>query len=201
MANNKIFFGIILVVFLGVVFVSAYDVYLQTNLINKNSTVSGNLTAYSYNFTDTVYASGWGLLNYTNYTLVSYNGDVSCLNKVLSNSYGRASFYVQGSGLFNEGTNQSILVIPSSKVICSDKTLYCGNSDIDRSGKVDALDFNILLTNWQRDDCGSSNSWCSGADMNYDGYVDAMDYNLLVLNWQHSCNTDYSWVLKSQILI
>lgn len=54
-----------------------------------------------------------------------------------------------------------------------------GSADIDHSGAVDVLDFNVLVVNW-----GSSPS-NTNADLNHDGVVDIFDFNLFMVGWPH----------------
>ncbi|MGH7141151.1 MAG: chitobiase/beta-hexosaminidase C-terminal domain-containing protein [Minisyncoccia bacterium] len=49
--------------------------------------------------------------------------------------------------------------------------------DINHDGKVDILDFSILMSEWGQ--TGSSVS----ADLNHDGVVDILDFTILLANW------------------
>lgn len=48
--------------------------------------------------------------------------------------------------------------------------------DINKSGKVDIFDFNVLMVQW-----GGAGS--SAADLNSDSKVDIFDFNILMINW------------------
>ncbi len=49
--------------------------------------------------------------------------------------------------------------------------------DANKDGKIDILDFNILMVHWG--ETGTDNI----ADFNSDGIVDILDFNLLMVNW------------------
>ncbi|MEK7589012.1 MAG: chitobiase/beta-hexosaminidase C-terminal domain-containing protein [Patescibacteria group bacterium] len=49
-------------------------------------------------------------------------------------------------------------------------------ADINKDGKVDVLDFNVLLVNW-----GTPSN--NDADLNGDGKVDIIDFNALIVAW------------------
>ena len=49
--------------------------------------------------------------------------------------------------------------------------------DANRDGRVDILDFNILMVNW------GSTATNNIADFNRDGRVDVLDFNILMVNW------------------
>lgn len=49
--------------------------------------------------------------------------------------------------------------------------------DADGNGKVDVLDFNVLMVNWGKTNANNV------ADFNGDGKVDIFDFNLLMVNW------------------
>ena len=49
-------------------------------------------------------------------------------------------------------------------------------ADINKDGKVDILDFNVLLVNW-----GTPSN--NDADLNGDGKVDIIDFNALIVAW------------------
>ena len=63
-------------------------------------------------------------------------------------------------------------------------------ADIDDSGKIDILDFNMLIVNWakrqsvdlrltKKDRCQQVNL----ADVNCDGFVNVLDFNLVLVYW------------------
>ena len=49
--------------------------------------------------------------------------------------------------------------------------------DANKDGKIDVLDFNLLMVNWGKTGAGII------ADFNGDGKVDVFDFNLLMINW------------------
>lgn len=55
-------------------------------------------------------------------------------------------------------------------------TLLNEKADITKDGKVDILDFNVLIVNW-----GGTSS--TSADLNSDGRVDIIDFNMLMVAW------------------
>lgn len=52
-------------------------------------------------------------------------------------------------------------------------------TDFSGDGKIDVLDFNILITNW-----GLTPATKASGDANNDGVVDILDFNMLITNWQ-----------------
>ncbi len=50
-----------------------------------------------------------------------------------------------------------------------------GNADLNRDGKVNLVDFSILLSNWQTDD--------EIADINADGNVNIADFSIMLFQW------------------
>ena len=73
-----------------------------------------------------------------------------------------------GDGLNPDGERQSWLAtIPY-------------NGDANTDGEVDAVDLNVLQSNWNLE----TSEWGRG-DFNQDGIVNSKDLNLLALNWQH----------------
>lgn len=50
-----------------------------------------------------------------------------------------------------------------------------GNADLNRDGKVNLVDFSILLSNWQTDD--------EVADINADGNVSIADFSIMLFQW------------------
>lgn len=50
-----------------------------------------------------------------------------------------------------------------------------GNADLNRDGKVNLVDFSILLSNWQTDD--------EVADINADGIVSIPDFSIMLFQW------------------
>ncbi len=50
-----------------------------------------------------------------------------------------------------------------------------GNADLNRDGKVNLVDFSILLSNWQTDD--------EIADINADGTVNIADFSIMLFQW------------------
>ena len=50
--------------------------------------------------------------------------------------------------------------------------------DTNNDGKVDILDFNVLMVNW-----GTQVTGASHGDLNNDGTVDILDFNVLMINW------------------
>jgi hypothetical protein len=48
-------------------------------------------------------------------------------------------------------------------------------SDINKDGKVNLVDFSILLTHWNEAD--------DDADINQDGIVNLSDFSILLFNW------------------
>jgi hypothetical protein len=50
-------------------------------------------------------------------------------------------------------------------------------TDIIRDGKIDVLDFNAMMINWDKKGIGNS------ADVNQDGSVDIFDFNALMVHW------------------
>ena len=66
---------------------------------------------------------------------------------------------------------------------------WCGNADINRDGKVDALDSNKMSVYYG--ECSLVlNNWCSLADINRDGGVDTLDLQVIgkYLNEDIECN-------------
>lgn len=53
-------------------------------------------------------------------------------------------------------------------------------ADFDNNGKVDILDFNILMNNWGTTTAADK----TAGDANGDHNVDILDFNLLIINWQ-----------------
>ena len=51
------------------------------------------------------------------------------------------------------------------------------DGDVDCDGTITFGDFQILQSNFLRDDCEESNDWCSHCDFNKDGIVDVTDFN------------------------
>ncbi|MBU4204605.1 hypothetical protein KKE19_00385 [Patescibacteria group bacterium] len=49
--------------------------------------------------------------------------------------------------------------------------------DVNNDGKVDIIDFNLLMVNW------GNNPTNLAADLNGDGKVDIFDFNILMVNW------------------
>lgn len=49
--------------------------------------------------------------------------------------------------------------------------------DANKDGKVDIIDFNLLMVNW------GNNPTNLAADLNGDGKVDIFDFNILMINW------------------
>src|SRR5205814_5890241 len=64
---------------------------------------------------------------------------------------------------------------------------YTVNGDANLDGKVNALDFNALATNFG----AGSNLWTQG-DFNFDGNVDTLDFNALAANFNQSTPTPAS---------
>jgi len=54
--------------------------------------------------------------------------------------------------------------------------------DINKNDSVNAVDFSILASGWDRIDCSSPN-WCDGADINKDGDIDVTDLLVLIEDW------------------
>jgi hypothetical protein len=54
--------------------------------------------------------------------------------------------------------------------------------DFNNDGKVNFLDYSILASNWNRDDCGDPN-WCDNTDLNSDGKINFIDLADFVDFW------------------
>ncbi|MCL4405972.1 MAG: dockerin type I domain-containing protein [Patescibacteria group bacterium] len=55
--------------------------------------------------------------------------------------------------------------------------LSYSKGDANHDGKIDLLDFNTLMVNWNQTEVNNN------ADFNNDGKVDIFDFNLLMINW------------------
>ncbi len=53
----------------------------------------------------------------------------------------------------------------------------CHLGDVNGDGKVDEIDFSLLMSQW-----GQTGSNLS-ADLNHDGVVDELDFAILMANW------------------
>ena len=75
----------------------------------------------------------------------------------------------------NKGILTSIVIDCSDgcegNACVSDDNAGCSGTDINRDGKVDDIDSEILQSHYRRTDCSESNFWCDGADINKDGKV------------------------------
>ncbi len=98
-----------------------------------------------------------------------------------------------------EPTKQDLLNILKEKGELGTSTGYasssgawCGGADINKDGKVDMSDFDILADNWLKDDCAEENNWCDGADIDKDGIVNMVDYSIFADNWlRQDCADGY----------
>jgi len=132
----------------------------------------------------------------------------------------------------NEGPN-TISVVVSSQAVALEKLManynqtgcnqednsWCGGSDINRDGSVDASDLAVFLANYSdgilktltanynQSACYEENSWCSGSDINRDGKVDSSDLAIYLANLetlkanynQTGCDESNSWCSGSDI--
>ncbi len=61
---------------------------------------------------------------------------------------------------------------------------WCNNTDINRDGKLDANDYDII-DKWylfhknEINACSADNNWCNGSDINRDRRIDANDYDII----------------------
>jgi hypothetical protein len=73
-----------------------------------------------------------------------------------------------------------VSVAPTTPTVAQETDWFIkevGHADIVRDGKIDILDFNAVMVNWDKKGIGNS------ADANQDGLVDIFDFNLLMVNW------------------
>ncbi len=65
---------------------------------------------------------------------------------------------------------------------CPRGNSWCNNSDINRDGKVDTNDSDVLgwwFLFYREETCLAENTWCNNSDINRDGKVDTNDYDAL----------------------
>ncbi len=85
----------------------------------------------------------------------------------------------QGGGGGGGGSYYSSTPTPTPSVSPAPTSLSAEAQKVDANhdGKIDILDFNILMINW------GSTSTNNPADFNGDGKVDILDFNLLMIYW------------------
>jgi len=72
------------------------------------------------------------------------------------------------------------LAIPLS--VLWTKTLKCGGADLNKSNKVDFVDFAVFGGRWRNSNCAPP-TWCGGADLNNSKTVELTDLAVLAEHW------------------
>ena len=167
-----------------------YQMHEQVTAINDTSTGNGYILRHSGN---TVQGLSWGngfvLLNGGNPAFAALTPVVVPVTPTPSGSGGGGG----GSIVVQTATTTSINNMYLNQTGDQNQKIDFSNdfrADIDDSGKIDILDFNMLIVNWakrqsvdlrltKKDRCQQVNL----ADVNCDGFVNVLDFNLVLVYW------------------
>ena len=96
--------------------------------------------------------------HYSSVSSYTYTINIPANNPVTGNGV------VPSSGGGNSGTQTPPPAAPS-------------NGDITKDGKIDIMDFSVMMSQWGKTGTGLS------ADLNNDGKIDIFDFSMLMANW------------------
>lgn len=208
---NKLKIIILLPIFLPVftyalVTGNGYQMYEQVTAINETSTGNGYSLRHSGNTIQGLTSgNGFSVLNGGNPSFVSLTPVVVPVTPTPGGGGGGGG---GGSIVYQPATTTPINNAYLNQTGEQNQRTDFSNdfrADINDSGRVDILDFNMLIVNWgkrqdvdlkliKKDRCPLVNL----ADVNCDGKIDVLDFNLVLVYWGAYIGNE-GIVLKSKI--
>ena len=138
---------------------------------DNNSTLSGETIEF---YVDGIKANETAIFN---------NGASTPLNLTIPGSSSSGSTSSTSGGTTSSGgaspSGGSTSPSGGGSITTTATTLSAAAQKVDanKDNKIDVLDFNTLMVNWDKTEAGNI------ADFNGDGKVDIFDFNLLMINW------------------